>query len=453
MSLAPVRPHASSRSWTYLPAYAQETLPRYTSYPPANRFDASVGPADAARAIRSLSSDATLSLYVHVPFCRKLCWYCGCHTSVPTPADPVQSYLDAMQREIELVAALIPSGARVTHVHLGGGSPDILSRPQIEALFRTLRSRFHFDRFAEIAAELDPRGASDEVVEAFAAAGLNRASLGVQVLNPDVQRRINRIQPAEEVAATIRRLRAAGVESLNLDIMYGLPAQTLADVVETAAFASNADADRIAVFGYAHVPWFKKHQKAIQTDELPGGEARFRQAEAAAETLERAGYLPIGFDHFAAPGDGLVTVERKGMLRRNFQGYTDDAADALIGFGASSISSLPNLIWQNTPDTSAYRQATGEGRAPVVRGIRLTDEDRRIARLIERLLCDFEVVVPGDIWIRACPQLSTLHADGLVEFTDGRLVVTARGRPYVRNIAAAFDPGLTPATQRHSLAV
>jgi oxygen-independent coproporphyrinogen-3 oxidase len=235
--------------------------------------------------------------------------------------------------------------------------------------------------------------------------------------------------------------------------MYGLPGQTIEHVLETAAFASLMDADRVAVFGYAHVPWMKKHQKGIRTQDLPQGEARFRQAEAASLALEAAGYLPVGFDHFAAPGDSLAAAELQGRLRRNFQGYTDDDATALIGFGASAISSLPDLIFQNAADTAAWREAIAERRSPVVRGIALTDADRRIARAIEDVLCSFEVHLAPDILHAALPRLAPALASGLAELKGKTLQVTARGRPYVRNIAACFDPAFAPQTGRHSLAI
>jgi oxygen-independent coproporphyrinogen-3 oxidase len=223
--------------------------------------------------------------------------------------------------------------------------------------------------------------------------------------------------------------------------------------METATFASMHDVDRVAVFGYAHVPWMKKHQKGIRTDELPDGEARFRQAEGAARALEAAGYLPIGFDHFAAPGDSLATADMQGRLRRNFQGYTDDSATALIGFGASAISSLPNLIYQNVADTAAYRDHVNDDRSPVVRGIVLTAEDRRIAALIEQVLCNFEVQIPADLLAAVRPRLAPLVLAGLADLNAATLTVTARGRPYVRNIAACFDPTFAPQSGRHSLAI
>jgi oxygen-independent coproporphyrinogen-3 oxidase len=447
--------HSDSRvrPWTYLPRYAEEVLPRFTSYPPANRFDASIGPAQMLEALGQLPPDASLSLYLHIPFCRQLCWYCGCHTSVPTQADPIDTYLAAMRQEIAVVGRAVPAGARVTRIHLGGGSPDILSARQIADLFGALRREFSVSPFADIAAELDPRGAGSEVVEALADAGLTRASLGVQVLDSGVQDRINRRQPRDVIEAAVSRLRASGISSLNVDLMYGLPGQTIQHVVEAATFAALQDADRVAVFGYAHVPWFKKHQKAIHQEDLPAGEARFRQAEAASLLLQRAGYCAVGFDHFAAPGDSLATAERLGRLRRNFQGYTDDDAIALVGIGASAISSLPGLFAQNTPDTAAYRLAGAEARPATVRGARLAPRDIRIGRLIERLLCDFEAEIPADLRIAACPRLTSLAEAGVVEWRGSRLTVTARGRPYVRNVAASFDPAFGAGAARHSLAI
>lgn len=444
---------ASKRKWDYIPEYALAQTPRYTSYPPANRFTAEVDAAKAMAGIGALPAKASLSLYLHIPFCQKLCWYCGCHTSVPTIADPVEPYIDALVREIELAGRLAPADAHVEHIHFGGGSPDILTPVQIERLFAALRGSFNVTRFVEIAAELDPRGATQEVVEAFAAGGLNRASLGVQVLDAAVQKRINRIQTEDQIAAAVRLLREAGVTSLNLDMMYGLPGQTSEHVIETALFIASQDADRIATFGYAHVPWMKKHQNSIATAELASGEERFRQAEVAASTLESGGYMSIGFDHFAAPGDPLLAAEREGRLRRNFQGYTDDNAIALIGFGASAISSLPGLTYQNTTDTSFYKAETMDGRMPVVRGVEHTPADLRTAKLIERILCDFDVDVPGDMLIAACPQLIPLTNADLVKISGRRLTVTDRGRPYVRNIAACFDPEFAGSASRHSLAV
>lgn len=453
MNMHPALHRSTTRRWEYLAQFAQEQLPRYTSYPPANRFTSAVGHGAARAALTTLSNDATLSLYIHIPFCKKLCWYCGCHTSVPTINDPLDAYVDALKAEIVDVARLVPTTATVTRLHFGGGSPDILSPRHIREIMAVLRANYAFSPLAEIAAELDPRGLTADVVKAYAAAGLSRASLGVQVLDSGVQERINRIQPRARIESAVQDLREAGVESLNMDMMYGLPGQTIDHVIETATFAAMHDVDRIAVFGYAHVPWMKKHQKGIHTDQLPDGEARFLQAEAAARTLEAGGYMPIGFDHFAAPGDSLATAELQGRLHRNFQGYTDDDATALIGFGASAISSLPNLIYQNVADTTAYREQIADGRSPVVRGIVLTSEDRRIASVIEQILCNFEATLPPDLLAAAKPRLAPAIVAGLADLRGNALTVTARGRPYIRNIAACFDPTFAPQAGKHSLAI
>jgi oxygen-independent coproporphyrinogen-3 oxidase len=440
-------------AWTYLPEYASEALPRYTSYPPANRFHAGVGPKQAKGAIRALPSGATISLYLHIPYCQQLCWYCGCHTSVPTRADPVETYLDALHQEIMLVGADVPAGVRVTHVHVGGGSPDTLRPSQLRRLFARLNETFTFDRSAEIAVELDPRGVSDEFAWAMKESGVTRTSLGVQVLDESVQKHINRMQSRDQIVEAILRLRQAGIGSLNVDVMYGLPGQSLAHVVETAEFAADQAADRVAVFGYAHVPWFKKHQGAIKIDELPQGEARFRQAEAAAATLRARSYRPIGFDHFALPGDNLALVDKAGGLRRNFQGYTVDQSDALIGFGSSAISSMPGLYYQNEADSRAYRTKVGAEEMPVVRGAVVSADDRIRSRLIETLLCRFGAAVEPGLLIPALPRLRRLEAAGLIEIIAGRIEVTLAGRPYVRNVAASFDAQFDAVPGRHSLAV
>lgn len=443
----------TARRWDYVPQFALEQLPRYTSYPPANRFTDDVGEDAAHVALATLPNAATLSLYIHIPFCKKLCWYCGCHTSVPTITDPLDAYVEALKVEIATIARFVPATATVTRLHFGGGSPDILTPDHIRGIMSVLRANYSFSPIAEIAAELDPRGLTTDVVSAYAAAGLSRASLGVQVLDAGVQERINRVQTRARIDTVVRDLRDVGVTSLNMDVMYGLPGQTMDHVIETATFASMHDVDRVAVFGYAHVPWMKKHQKGIQADQLPDGEARFRQAEAAASTLEAAGYLPIGFDHFAAPGDSLATADLQRRLHRNFQGYTDDEATALVGFGASAISSLPGLIYQNVADTASYRAQVAGQRSPVARGAVLTAEDRRIAAVIESILCDFEALIPSELLGAAKPRLAPALVAGLADLRGANLVVTARGRPYVRNIAACFDPAYAPQAKRHSLAI
>lgn len=444
---------STDHRWTYLPELAGEQLPRYTSYPPANRFSPDVCEADVAGELLALPTNADLSVYIHIPFCKQLCWYCGCHASVPTRANPLDSYVEALLQEIDLVGARLGGACRVSHVHFGGGSPNVLTPEQIDAIFGRLNECFVLAADAEICAEFDPRSLPSATLEAYAGGGLTRASLGVQVLDPHVQALINRKQPVEVIDDVVTRLRAAGVGSINMDVMYGLPEQSLAYVLETAEYAVDRGADRIAVFGYAHVPWFRKHQGAIQTSALPQSEARFRQAEAAGRLLEDAGYQRIGFDHFALPGDDLAQAARNGTLRRNFQGYTADKAENLIGFGASSISSVGRLLFQNAPDTAQYRQRVGQGRLATVRGTRLSEADMEIGRVISDILCHFEAELPDEVMKRSRAALRALQSLGVAKVDGRRVSVTARGAPYVRNVAAALDPELAPGTARHSLAV
>lgn len=434
----------------FLPAHALAAVPRYTSYPPANRFGAMEG-KDQAGLIAALPENASLSLYVHIPFCESLCWYCGCNTSVPNKPERVSRYLAALELEIARIGAAMPRGARVTHIHFGGGSPDYLEPDQMRTLFAGLRGAFRFDPEAEIACELDPRGVSTERLAPLVENGLTRASLGVQDIDESIQVKINRLQPDHVVREAVEQLRAAGVAGINLDLMYGLPGQTERHVRRTADFAARLEPDRLAVFGYAHVPWFKRHQKAIREAELPGAEARFRQAETAARVLGRHGYQRIGFDHYAWPDDKLSRAAREGWLSRNFQGYVADPADAVIGLGASSISSYPGGYVQNDPVAALYADKIEKSLSPVVRGLPLTPSDRAVARQIERLMCDLALDLPADD--PAWEGLTPLVADGLARIENGRLVVNEAGRPYLRNLAATLDPGFEAGPQRHSQAV
>jgi oxygen-independent coproporphyrinogen-3 oxidase len=313
---------------------------------------------------------------------------------------------------------------------------------------------------AEFAAECDPRTLTEETVAALAAGGINRASLGVQDINPAVQRRIGRIQPDDTVAAAVERLRRAGILRVNLDIMYGLPGQTEAEVAATARFATALGADRIAVFGYAHVPWMKPHQNAIRAEELPGALERVRQAETAERVLREAGYEAIGLDHFARPDDSMAVAQRAGRLRRNFQGYTTDTAPALIGLGASAIGSIatPDLAGyaQNDPDERRYVAAVQAGHLPVKRGRLLTEDDRLRRHVIERVMCDFVLDLadlPPMLMEEARPGLEQLEADGIVALAPDMLWVTAAGRRHVRHVAACFDAYLGNGAGRHSAAV
>ena len=447
---------------TYLPKYALATVPRYTSYPPATAFHGEIGEHEYQGWLAAIGSGDTLSLYVHIPFCETLCWYCGCHTTVPNSEERVSDYVTALGKEIARVGAHVSPGARVLHVHFGGGTPTLLAPRTLARILQTLSDHFTFDIETEIAVEADPRCLSKDHIAVLTDYAKTRVSLGVQDVSPDIQKLINRIQPFETVQNVVSQLRRAGIGGINMDLIYGLPGQSIDHVVKSANLCAELEPDRFAVFGYAHVPWFKKHQRAIDESKLPDGPQRLEQAEAVRDTLMGAGYAPIGFDHFARPGDALHTASQAGTLRRNFQGYTVDPASALIGFGASSIGSFNAGYIQNQPHLLKYREAISRGELPVVRGLAISPAERRTRDVIEKLMCDFTVdlqtlpgfVAPDDgAFAVALEALQPLVADGLVS-VDG-LVVTAteKGRPYIRNIAACFDDRDGQTEQRYSRAV
>lgn len=437
-----------------------QRVPRYTSYPTAPHFKAEIGPDSYAQWLSELSSETALSLYLHVPFCAELCLYCGCHTTVARSYGAVASYVELLEREIELVARHLPDRMGVTHIHWGGGTPTILSGTDLRRIMDRLARSFGIRSTAEIAVEIDPRTLTLEHVEALAESGLNRASLGVQDFDPEVQKTINRIQSFEQTAKVADWLRQAGVAGLNLDLMYGLPYQTTASVLRTVEQALQLDPDRIALFGYAHVPWMKRHQALLPKEAMPDAIQRSEQNSAAAAALIGAGYVQIGLDHFAKPADPLVVRQREGRLRRNFQGYTTDEATALVGFGTSAIGSLPQGYVQNASSTVAYREAITEGQLATVRGVALSDDDRLRRSIIERLMCDFSVdlgqIASGETKPAFTTELAAIDEmarDGLVRRNGLSIEIPEDSRLLVRNVCAAFDRYLDGGAMRHSRAV
>lgn len=437
-------------------------VPRYTSYPTAPHFQAGVG-ADAYRDwLGRLGGDDRLSLYIHVPFCAAMCWYCGCHTKVVRQYRPIAAYVGLLHAELALVSGAIGARPGLSHVHFGGGTPNLLSPDDFRALMEALRARFDFDERAEVAVEIDPRTLREEMVAAMADSGVTRASLGVQDFAPEVQAAINRVQPFEMTARAVDRLRAAGIAAINFDLMYGLPGQTRGSVVDTVERAIRLGPDRLALFGYAHVPWLKTHQKMIDEAALPGPAERFAQAEAAGRHLALRGYRAIGLDHFARESDAMTRALNDGRLRRNFQGYTTDAASALIGLGASAIGALPDGYVQNAVPFKSYATAIEGGALAVNRGLRLSDDDRARRLVIERLMCQMEADIgsierqhrlPAWSLTGAIEALRPMAADGLVELSGDHVRITERGRPFMRSACAAFDRYLGQGAARHSRAV
>ncbi|MCP5410616.1 MAG: oxygen-independent coproporphyrinogen III oxidase [Alphaproteobacteria bacterium] len=435
-------------------------VPRYTSYPTAPHFHSGIRETTYRAWLAALPEEIPLSLYLHVPFCDTLCWFCGCHTKIVNNYRLVGSYCDLLAKEVEMVADALGARRRVTHIHWGGGSPTLLSPTDLARLTATMRRRFDIAGDAECAIEIDPRGFDGDTAWALAEAGVTRASIGVQDCDPRVQKAINRIQSDAETEDCVRLLRAAGISRLNLDLIYGLPYQTKDSIRRNIAFALSLNPDRLAVFGYAHVPAFKKHQALIPEHALPGVAERLAQEELIHDLLCEAGYVAVGLDHYARPGDPMAQAAADGTLARNFQGYTTDTAPALIGFGASAIGSLPQGYAQNEVAIPAWRAAIEAGGLATARGIELTFDDRVRRHVIERLMCDFSVDLkqvrrrfhlPCHYFADALDRLQPLVAEAAVTLDGDTVTVNPQMRPAVRLAAAAFDAWLDGGNARHAM--
>lgn len=443
-------------------AALSRAVPRYTSYPTAPHFRPDFAPAAYAGWLANVAPDAGLSLYLHVPYCVRLCWYCGCHTRVARSYNSIERYRDALLTEIAAVRRRIPRWPKVRHIHWGGGTPTALRPDDFRRVDEAIKTAFDLEADAEIAVEIDPRSLDAAMVETLARSGVNRVSFGVQDFDPNVQAAIDRIQPFDMTRDAVEKLRESGVRSVNLDLLYGLPLQTEASVQRTIELAVALAPDRLALFGYAHVPWMKAHQRLIREEDLPGPAQRWAQACAAAATLTGSGYTPVGIDHFARPHDALARAARNGTLRRNFQGYTTDDAAHLIGFGASAISSLPAGYAQNAANAKEWLQSVETGRLATARGLALNANDRLRGAIIERLMCDLAVDLDA-VAARhgtdsravadAFPALEALARDGIVTLAGARIVVAPAARPLARLAAAAFDSYLGAGQARHSMAV
>jgi oxygen-independent coproporphyrinogen-3 oxidase len=425
--------------WPYHPDLLARPVPRYTSYPTAAEFGDHVGHADMAAALDTVGADEIVSLYLHIPYCRKICWYCGCNTGAANRTTRLDAYLARLHREIDLVAERLEGRGRIARIAFGGGSPNAIPPAAFAALVARLRTVFASDN-AMLSLEIDPRGFDADWAGVIADTGVARVSLGVQTFDPSLQAAIGRIQPAEDIVRAVTLLRAAGVGSINFDLMYGLPGHddaTLdATLDETIALAP----ERLAVFGYAHVPHLIPRQRRIDASALPGAAARFGQAALAHDRLTRAGYRAVGFDHFALPRDALAQASANGTLRRNFQGFTDDPAETVIGMGVSAISAFPNRLLQNAKNAGAWHQAIGGSRFATARGIHRRPLDQLRGQAIAGLLChgvaDLDSLPERDA---ICGRLRRFEQMGLIAWEDARLRLATDALPYARSIAAAFD--------------
>ena len=433
-------------------------VPRYTSYPTAPHFSADVGAAEYGAWLETVPAGSSLSLYMHIPFCHSLCWYCGCNTKASRRYAPAAEYLTTLHQEIDNVAARLPRAQSVAHMHWGGGSPNFLDLADISRLADRARTAFAFAADMDFAVELDPRYLTQEQVTAFRGAGVTRVSFGVQDFDETVQQAINRLQSYAMTRACIDMCRAAGIGSVNIDLIYGLPYQSEASIARTVEQVIALSPDRIAVFGYAHLPQRFKHQAQIPDEAMPGPLERFRQARRASAMLLAAGYVAVGIDHFAKPHDTLGGQD----VRRNFQGYTTDPTDLLIGLGASSIGQLPQGYVQNAVARGDYARRIAEHGLATVRGKAMTPDDRLRAYVIERLMCDLtfnrcdlrrRFGIAAESVINDARVLVEADTDGIVEATPSGFRITSYGRPFTRSVCSVFDTYLTATTARHSAGV
>jgi oxygen-independent coproporphyrinogen-3 oxidase len=422
-------------------------VPRYTSYPTAAVFSSQVSAGFQARALAGLDPAVPVSVYLHIPFCERLCWFCACHTQGTKTLGPVDAYIGTLEAELARLRDVLPQGVRMGRMHWGGGTPTILPPHLIHRLARAVRSVFQPADSYEFSVEIDPTMVDRAKIDALAAEGMTRASIGIQDFDPEVQAAIGREQPFEVTRQCVQDLREAGITSLNTDLVYGLPHQTEARIADTVEKVLTFAPDRVALFGYAHVPWVSKRQKLIDEDALPGDVARYNLSTLAAARFCAAGLTAIGIDHFARPGDELETAQRSGNLRRNFQGYTADTCQTLIGLGASSISRFPGGYVQNAPATAAYIQRIEAGQLAGSRGHEMAGEDAVRARAIEHIMCSFcvdlddlraEFGAAANALAADLAQVAARYGD-LVRWTENRLEIAPEGRALTRIIASAFD--------------
>ena len=428
-------------------------VPRYTSYPTAPIFSSDVGAPEQAAALAALPPDVPVSVYLHIPFCERLCWFCACRTQGTRTLAPVEAYIGTLEKELALLRDILPNGLRMGRMHWGGGTPTILPPDLIERLAKAVKAVIPPTEDWEFSVEIDPTLVDRDKIAALAAAGMNRASIGIQDFDPEVQAAIGREQPFEVTRTCVADLRAAGITSLNADLVYGLPHQDAARMRDTIEKVLSLAPDRIALFGYAHVPWVAKRQKLIDEATLPDDLARYELSEQAAAAFRSAGFSTIGIDHFARRGDELDVAAQSGRLRRNFQGYTADTCPTLIGLGASSISRLPTGYVQNAAATPDYVRRIASGQLAGTRGHVMTPDDLLRARAIEMLMCDFRLdrAALGDAALDAtCAAVAARFGD-LVEFTDAALIIRPEGQALTRIIASAFDT-YVPEGMRYSRA-
>ncbi len=440
-----------------------QPVPRYTSYPTALKF-CIIDDAESRHALcRDSEDDSPLSLYFHLPFCNSLCWFCGCTKIISTDSNLADVYIDYLEKEMDLVKPFLGKDRQVAQLHFGGGTPNFLTPQQLDRLTQAIHSRFDFASDAEKSVELDPRTLTQEKVEALQRLGVNRASIGVQDVNPEVQVAIHRIQSTKTNLDTIKWLKECGIDKLNIDLIYGLPCQTVESFSETLDEVIGYDPDRFALFSYAHVPWSKPAQKILERSSLPSAEEKIGMLTESMKRFKKAGYCHIGMDHFTKQNDSLAVAQRAKTLQRNFQGYSLYKDAQICGFGISAISQTRKTYRQNFKDLETYYKFLDEVRCPVERGYLLSKEDIRRRRIIMRLMCDMELDYHKmgqeleldfkSAYAKELKRLEPLAKDGLVVLYNKGFQVTDIGRLLIRNIASVFDAYLGKKDTQYSKAV
>ncbi len=435
-------------------------VPRYTSYPPANRFEVGVGQAKQKEWLRQLDVSKPVSIYVHIPFCKRLCWFCACRTQGTRTMRPVDDYISAVLEEMAMVSALVPKGLRMERLHLGGGTPTLLTSHQMGRLLSAVHELFSPTQTFEFSVEIDPTDASDDVLDQLSNWGLGRASIGVQDFDPKVQKAIGRHQSVEETQRVISKLRSDGVRSLNIDLLYGLPFQTSQSLLSTLEQVMNLSPDRLALYGYAHVPHVSKRQVMIDGSTLADAEERYALACHASKQLKDCGYQSLGIDHFALPQDSLAIASANKTMKRNFQGYTDDPCETLLGFGASAISQFRKGYIQNTVATAAYRDRVGKGALAGHKGYVMSQTDKMVAYLIESLMCRYSISISEfeqefgckNGQLKECLTHLKMRFSGVIDISKESLNLDGNFLELARVIAAELDEGVHD-FQLHSSAI
>lgn len=437
--------------------------PRYTSYPTAPQFSDAVNSTDLISHVGATGSP--VSLYLHIPFCQSNCWFCGCNTIITTRRKQADAYLDLLRKEVDLLAGQVGSRVEVRQIHFGGGTPNFLSVDQFQTLFSILRSSMDLSKLHELSVELAPSDLSEEQLDVLVDNGLTRASFGIQDVQDEVQKAINRIQPHEINQQVMQWLRDRGIKSVNVDLIYGLPYQNPDSYEETLDKIMELDPDRLAVFNYAHVPHLKPYQKKLENHPMPSPETRVDMLLGIIDYLTQSGYQFIGIDHFAKPDDELCLAQKESRLHRNFQGYTVQDEDEVIGLGISSISETPRSYRQNVKTFADYEAKISSESWPIERGIVLADDDLIRRKMIRSVMCnmklDFETLAKQiddageieQIHNNAIPALHEMEKDGLIRNHSWGFEVTETGRLFLRNISMIFDAYLGKSDAKYSRTV